>query len=30
MLESRRYGGDVEGVEWGAWSVVYEGQRMAA
>ena len=30
MLESGRYRGDVEGVEWGAWSVVYGLQRMAA
>ena len=30
MLESRRYGGDVKGVEWGAQSAGYRGQRMTA
>ena len=29
MLESGRYGGDVKGVEWGAWSAVYRRQKMA-
>ena len=30
MPESRRCRGDVEGVEWGAQSVVYTLQKMAA
>ena len=29
MPESERYRGDVKGVEWGVWSVVYGIQRMA-
>ena len=29
MPESGRCGGDVEGVEWGAWSAMYRRQKMA-
>ena len=29
MPEFRRYGGDLESVEWGAQSVVYGGWRTA-
>ena len=29
MPESGRYGEDVKGVEWGAWSAMYGRQKMA-